>query len=202
MIAGVLLAAGQATRFGAHKLLHPLPDGTPIAVAAARALSSGVDDIIAVVRANDAPLIALFEQQRIFIAPFDDAARGMGASLAYGVNAMPEATGWLISLADMPFVAPGTIARVADALRRGAPLAAPFCQGRQGHPVGFAREFFTALGALSGDEGARNLLAAHALRLERVVCNDPGILRDVDTPDDIVVVSSEGMRNVGVRPSG
>ena len=95
MIAGVLLAAGGASRFGAHKLLQCLPDGTPMAIAAARALSRGVDEVIAVVRADDAPLLALFAGQGIATAPFHDAALGMGASLAYGVNVKREAAGWL-----------------------------------------------------------------------------------------------------------
>ncbi|MGH8772938.1 MAG: NTP transferase domain-containing protein, partial [Burkholderiales bacterium] len=56
MIAGVLLAAGASSRFGSNKLLHPLPDGTPIAVAAGRNLKRAVEDAFAVVRSHDEAL--------------------------------------------------------------------------------------------------------------------------------------------------
>jgi molybdenum cofactor cytidylyltransferase len=109
----------------------------------------------------------------------------MGASLACGISACADADAWLIALADMPFVLPGTIARVAAALRGGAALAAPIFQGRRGHPVGLDRRFAPALLALTGDTGARTLLAQYDAQLIRVACDDPGVLRDVDTPADI-----------------
>ena len=57
-IVGVLLAAGSASRFGGEKLLAPLPDGTPIGVAALEHLAAAVDSVVAVVRPHDAPLAA------------------------------------------------------------------------------------------------------------------------------------------------
>lgn len=75
--------------------------------------------------------------------------------------------------------------RVTSALANGAPLAAPFCNGQRGHPVGFGAEFRDALLDLSGDEGARSLVMANETRLHRIVCYDPGVLADVDLRSDL-----------------
>ena len=50
---GILLAAGNSSRFGSHKLLHPLPDGTPLGVASARVMRFVLDRVVAVVRTGD-----------------------------------------------------------------------------------------------------------------------------------------------------
>ena len=107
----------------------------------------------------------------------------MGASLAWGVRAAPIAAGWLIALADMPWIQTVTISRVADAVRAGAPIAAPSWKDSRGHPVGLASRFFGELAALAGDEGAKAILRRHPATL--IATDDAGVLRDVDTPQDL-----------------
>lgn len=182
---GILLAAGRATRFGSDKLLHPLPDGTPIVLASARALGAALPRLVAVVAAGDGRLARLLADEGIATVVAADAAAGMGASLAAGVAAVPDASAWLVALADMPFIRVDSIARVAAALAAGAALAAPIHGGRRGHPVGFSGEFRAALLALRGDQGARAILDEHRSRLRLVECPDPGILRDIDRPEDL-----------------
>ena len=181
----ILLAAGASSRFGTDKLLHPLADGEPIGVRAARNLIDAVPDTLAVVRQGDRDLIGAFTDLglRVIENPWTD--RGMGTSLALGVKASSEADGWLIALADMPWVQPITIGALADELRNGASLVAPAHDGRRGHPVGFAARWRTQLEALTGDQGARNLLVAHASELLLQPTNDLGILLDVDTRADL-----------------
>ena len=185
MIVGVLLAAGAGTRFGGDKLLASLPDGAPVGVRAARTLRSGVDEALAVVRPGDAVLAGLLEADGLDVAFFPDADDGMGASLAFGVAAAPDADGWVIALADMPFVQRETIESVARMLRTGAWIAAPSHRGRRGHPVGFSRALFPELIGLGGDLGARALLERHASRVEVFETEDTGIFLDVDTLADI-----------------
>lgn len=185
MIAGILLAAGSATRFGSNKLLVTLPDGTAIAVAAARNLLSGVDQGFAVVHPSNHQLADLLRAEGMQVIFCPDAPDGMGKSLSCGVAAAESAAAWVISLADMPFIQPETIRGVAALLRSGAPIAAPYCQGQRGHPIGFSREFHPGLISLSGDQGARHLLSAHASRIQRFECNDTGIFADIDTPSDL-----------------
>jgi molybdenum cofactor cytidylyltransferase len=181
-IVGILLAAGSGTRFGGDKLLHPLADGTPMAVAAARTLRRACAHCVSVLRPDQETLAALLAGEGVAVRFDPEARQGMGRSLAAAVRSAPEAAGWLVALADMPFIAPATCRAVAAALRDGAGLAAPFLGERRGHPVGFSRPWFEALSALQGDLGARGLLADQPAALVRVPCDDPGILIDIDTP--------------------
>ncbi len=181
MIVGVLLAAGAGIRFGGGKLLAPLPDGTPIGVRSARVLRGGVDRGVAVLREGDVALAGFLEAEGLAAAFFPGAADGMGASLAFGISSAPDADGWVVALADMPFLRPGTVARVVARLRAGAWIVAPSHLGRRGHPVGFARSLFPELVRLGGDQGARPLLAAQESRVETFESDDPGIFKDIDT---------------------
>jgi molybdenum cofactor cytidylyltransferase len=114
-----------------------------------------------------------------------DADSGMGHSLAAAVAAAPAEHGWLIALADMPAIRVQTIRAVADALLEGAAICAPFHQGRRGHPVGFSSEFGPALQKLSGDEGARSILEVNRDRVQRIDVDDPGVLSDVNVPEEL-----------------
>lgn len=184
-IVGILLAAGASRRFGADKLSHPLPDGDLVAVRACRNLLAGTDAVLAVVRPGSEALAARLRAEGAAVQICADADQGMGASLACGVRARPEAAGWLVALADMPWIAPATIQSVADALRSGARIAAPYWQGRRGHPVGFSPVLGPNLAALNGDTGAKTVIQAHLEQLRLVVCDDPGVLRDIDRPEDL-----------------
>ena len=185
-ICGVLLAAGIGSRFGGAKLLHPLVDGTPLGVAAARNLLAAVSDVVAVVRTGDFPLADLLEAEGCRIGMCADASRGMGASLAYGVGMCRNAHGWLVALADMPRIKPETISSIAQRLMAGADLVAPVYQGRRGHPVGISRRFRTDLTALGDDFGARELIAAHRNELVLVDGEDDGVVHDVDRREDLL----------------
>lgn len=125
------------------------------------------------------------------VVPVSDADAGMGHSLAAAVAAAPAGNGWLIGLADMPRIRPGTIRAVADALLAGAALCAPYHRDRRGHPVGFGNEFGTALRALSGDEGARSILKANEDRLQRIDVDDPGVLFDINVPGELLGLAGQ-----------
>jgi molybdenum cofactor cytidylyltransferase len=185
LIVGILLAAGRSRRFGEDKLLYPLPDGTPMGVASAHVLRESLGRIVVVVSARYSPLGQLLQREGTTIAVCNNADEGMGASLACGVRAASEATGWVIALADMPYIQAASVRRVAEALRKGAPLAAPMYKGRRGHPVGFSHQFYSALTALDGDLGARPVLAEYGEQLVSVDVDDAGVLHDIDTLHDL-----------------
>jgi molybdenum cofactor cytidylyltransferase len=181
----ILLAAGRGSRFGANKLLHPLEDGTPMALAAARNLKAAIPDVLAVVNGQSLELASLLEQAGLTVSVCPDAAEGMGASLAWGVAQSKAADGWLIALADMPWIRPDTILAVVLSVTGPGVIAAPTYQGRRGHPVAFGRNHGPALMGLAGDQGARRVLEASAPAIRLCPCEDSGVLRDIDRPDKV-----------------
>jgi molybdenum cofactor cytidylyltransferase len=181
-IVGILLAAGNSSRFGSDKLLHPLADGTPMAIAAARMLRTACTRCVSVLRPEQQQLGELLAAEGYTVHYSTKAHQGMGRSLATAVQSEPAAAGWLVALADMPFVDPVTASLVIYALRGGASLAAPFFEGQRGLPVGFSKMWFTQLASLRGDRGARDLLADNPDVITQVPCGDRGILTDIDTP--------------------
>ena len=182
-VIGLLLAAGSASRFGADKLRHELPHGVPIAVQSARHLRAEATRVIAVVRS--AEMGTLLRNEGCETVVFENASEGMGASLACAARAAGRAEGYLVALADMPFIRQTSIAAVRAALEKGAPLAAPYFRGRRGHPVGIGGAFFDSLLDLRGDEGAKRLLEENQGKLVKIPVGDPGVIRDIDTPNDL-----------------
>jgi molybdenum cofactor cytidylyltransferase len=200
---GILLAAGRGERFRAsagraqaEKLLAPLPDGRAVAVASADVLLRTVPLVLAVTRPDTPALQRLLAERGCLVVETADAARGMGASLAHaarelmarvaaaasGDAAARPPLGCLVALADMPWVTDATVLAVREAVR-GHRIAAPVHEGRRGHPVAFGWTLMPELAGLDGDEGARALLKRHGVH--EVPCADPGVLRDIDTVDDL-----------------
>ncbi|MBF2948087.1 NTP transferase domain-containing protein, partial [Pseudomonas aeruginosa] len=86
-----------------------------------------------------------------------------------------------VLLGDMPWIAADTLERLA-AMATPEAIVFPLYDGQRGHPVLFGRAFWDALAQLDGDQGARRVLLAHRPAWREVPCDDPGVLRDVDTP--------------------
>jgi len=184
VIVAVLLAAGRGQRFGGNKLTAAI-GGIPMVVQAARKLLGLADRVVAPVRPGDKAVPSLLEAEGVEVIPCAQAVSGMGSSIGCGVHASRQASGWIIVLADMPFILRETIAEVRRRLDQGAAIVAPTYHARRGHPVGFNAEFGSALEALHGDEGAHALIAADAGRLVTFSCEDPGVLQDIDRPCDL-----------------
>jgi len=184
-LCGILLAAGASTRFGTDKLMHPLAGGTTVAATALANLRSALPHVIAVVRPGATALENLLSAAGATVILCADADEGMGASLASAVRATSHVDGWVIALADMPFIRPPTIAKIAASLAAGAAIAAPAWRGERGHPVGLSARFRPQLEALRGDEGARALLKKNAGLIKLIEVDDPGVRRDIDTPADL-----------------
>jgi molybdenum cofactor cytidylyltransferase len=118
---------------------------------------------------------------QVTVCPTAD--QGMAASLVHALSHARQANGWMIALADMPYVRPATIRALAEAIEAGAQIAAPIYQGQRGNPVAFARMHLPQLLLLRGDEGARGLLKTFPVT--DVVTDDPGIRLDIDTVVDL-----------------
>jgi molybdenum cofactor cytidylyltransferase len=191
-LTGILLAAGRGARFGGAKLLTSLPvashgvsAGTAIGVASCLHMLSALPEVVAVVRPGDSLLAGQLRGAGARVVECARADEGMGASLACGVAAAATAEGWIVALADMPWIEPATIAVVADALGKGADIVATSHLGVRAHPVGFAQRHYAALAGLSGDEGAKSILASNRGQMQLIEVEDSGVVRDVDTRADL-----------------
>lgn len=191
MIRGILLAAGASRRYGGCKLLDAHWQGRPIAALALEHLAQVLPQPLAVVSDPDSVLAETLRSRGAQIVVNAEPERGMSASIAVAVQASAEASGWIIALADMPWVQASSIAAVVAALCDGAPAAAPSFQGRRGHPVGFASHLRPQLLQLSGAAGARDLFRRTEGRRVAAV-DDPGVLLDVDRPGDLASGPPQG----------
>lgn len=171
-IAGLVLAAGAGTRYGAPKVLVHAGEWLRLAVDALA--GGGCDDVVVVLGAAvvDVPTPA-----RAVVASHWE--RGMSASLRAGLAAVPDADVVAVRLVDTPDVGADAVARVVAA---AAPtgLARATYGGRPGHPVVLARRHLAGLeAALHGDHGARDFLAARD-DVVAVECGDLATGIDVD----------------------
>lgn len=187
----IVLAAGEGSRFGAatHKLAQSLGDSSVLAATLANALASGLHVVVVTTAAFAAVARSSVAARDVVVLPDVGSgpvgSLGMGVSIAAGVNCRPHAAGWLVLPGDMPTVQPATLQAVARTLDQHSVVFAQYL-GRRGHPVGFAAELYSELAALSGDEGARRLIARYpAFGIE---LDDPGVLIDIDTPQDLDAV--------------
>lgn len=179
---GILLAAGRSKRFGTNKLLYPLHDGTPMAVACARPLCAVLPEVIAVVEDIHQEVATLLRAEGVHVIANPRACQGMGTSIACSVAASVAARGWIVALADMPFLSEAVIRTVLTGLERGADIVAPVYQGKRGHPVGFSNRHAESLMQLDTDAGARAILAANRESLELIEVQEQGVIIDIDEP--------------------
>ena len=181
----VVLAAGAGSRYHGtrHKLSEQLGGDSVLVRTLHNAIASEMSVVLVISE-------ALIDEARGLVAPRDmvvvdvrsQTGWGMGDSIAAGVSIHASASGWLMLPADMPLVRPSSLRAVAEALDQ-QPIAFAQHHGRRGHPVGFAAELFSELVMLKGDEGARRLLARYPTAA--VELDDPGVLFDIDTVDDL-----------------
>ncbi|MCV2353830.1 nucleotidyltransferase family protein [Paucibacter sp. B2R-40] len=212
----IVLAAGRGMRFlgQGHKLEQHLggeldpasasATDTVLAQTLAHVIETGMR-VVVVTTQKLVPLVQPLIAARdvVAIPEFDSQGRatpiGMGYSIAAGVEASGDADGWLIVPADMPLLRPASMLAVAAALEH-YPVAYAQHHGRRGHPVGFSAELYSELIDLQGDEGARRIVARYPSQAVEV--DDPGVLIDVDTVEDLVRLQSQIGLTELTGPSG
>jgi molybdenum cofactor cytidylyltransferase/nicotine blue oxidoreductase len=182
-IHGLLLAAGAGTRMGAPKALVHDARGSWLVRGVRTLRAGGCDRVTVVLGASAAEATALLDGEDVTVVTADDWAAGMSASLRAGLLALADTapTAAVVTLVDLPDVGPDVLARVlAGAVETGTLRRASY-DGRPGHPVLLGRDHWAGVtAAATGDRGARDYLAAHAVDL--VECGDLATGRDVDRP--------------------
>lgn len=194
-VAVVVLAAGESARMGENKLLLPWK-GKPILVHVLEtALRASALHSVAVVLGCDGDRV-LDALERHFGSPLPfavvrnpDWKDGQSASLRRGLahileqDDAEEVGGVMFLLGDQPLLRVDTLDRLLAAHGEGCPATAPVYRGRRGNPAILARELFPRIAELRGDTGARRILDGLGGALRLVDVDDPGVLRDIDSPD-------------------
>lgn len=186
MLVALVLAAGASRRFGAQKLLAPV-NGEPLVRASVDRITAAGPERTIVVVGHDADAVRhALAGLPVTFAVNPDPAQGMSSSLRAGLALVPEdAEAVLVALGDQPItrdeVIPALVARFGG---ESAPIVAPRYRGTQGLPVIFRRATFAELDALTGDHGARGVVARDPARVAYVDFDFP-MPPDVDTPADL-----------------
>ena len=193
-IEGVLLAAGKSTRSGGiNKLLTPLI-GKPMIRHVIEAMAKSQFHSLTIILGHEAENIAnlcdgtAFRQ--IHNTNYD---QGMGASIACALKARQDhVTDMMIVLGDMPLITATILDQLlASHLKTNLPdktITIPIAGGRQGNPVIWGSDFFSALSDLHSDQGGKTLMKDNAEAINVLAIEHPAVLTDADTPSALAEI--------------
>jgi len=213
VIWAIVLAAGESKRMGTQKLLLPFGETTVVAAVAGAAEASCVDRVLVVLGADRDNVRAELERGRaagrsgerrgsdkLVFAVNENYASGMLTSVQAGFRALPlDAEAAVVMLGDQPFLPARVVDAVVAAYREGGRgIVIPVFQGRRGHPVLVDAKYRDAVLGLDPADGLRRLMRAHPDDIRETEVDDPGILRDLDTPEDY----QEGVRSTFYPKTG
>ena len=190
-VGALVLAAGYSRRFGGQKLTAKIDSkkSTTIYEETIKQLTNAhpeISEIIAVIQ-NGIPR-KLPSTKATTIEYLSDEI-GMGESIAFGIQYISSWDGCLICLADMPFVKSETYKAIASRVT-ATNIVVPKFNGIVGNPIAFGKTHFQILKELKGDEGARKVLKNYQNLTVEIETNDPGVLYDIDTPNDLLHAAS------------
>lgn len=187
-VAGIVLAAGRSSRMGEPKALLRLHGETFLERAIDILAEGGCDSVSAVLAPGEAARqpgeIARRKGAIPVENPLPDAEQI--DSLRVGLASLPDAVEAAVVLpVDHPLAEARTVREIIRAFRAsGQPIIRPVYNDRPGHPVLFARALWEELAEPALDEGARDVIHAHAEEILDVAIGDRGVSVDIDTPDD------------------
>jgi len=187
MITAIILAAGQSKRMGQPKMLLPWGERTVLSQVLTTILEAGVDDILVVTggaREQVESAISHLKVKTIFNDQFKQGE--MLSSIKCGIRSLTRQTqAVLIGLGDQPQVKAGSVQAVCDAYREnGSKIVVPSFNMRRGHPWLIERSLLGDLMDIKSPQSPRDFLYAYRENIQYVNVDDPGILTDLDTPED------------------
>ena len=181
----VILAAGNASRFGGNKLFAPIGDKMMIERAFDAIPTEKLNDIIVVTQYDK---VAALAADRGFQTVINDCPElGISRSVQLGTEALKDRCGGILyQVADQPWLKRESVSKMLDLFRaHPESIVSMSCNGKRGNPCVFPEKYFDELCSLSGDTGGRAVIQRHEddLILFEVESSE---LTDVDTPDNIM----------------
>lgn len=184
-LAGIVLAAGTSTRFGADNKLLAEYGGQPMVRSVAEAaLATDLDPVIIVTGHDAGSVQAALAGHDVVFAHNAEFETGQAGSLKTGIAAVPPScAGAMILLGDMPDVTAEIINQLLDEFAGEDCIIVPQHKGVRGNPVILGTGIFAELERTTGDKGARSLLSGDNVR--KINVDSDAVLRDFDTPDSL-----------------
>lgn len=182
----VVLAAGEARRFGSPKLLMPFGDSTVLGSVIHALVSAGVGPIVVVAGANAEAISESMANEPVLLLSNPDPARGMLSSIRVGVEALPDSLShFLIALGDQPRIrAEGISHLIREQISSGKGIAIPTYCGRRGHPVILSSSYRPEILALTEQQSLRDLMEVHRDDSVEVDCDSDAYVCDIDTREE------------------
>jgi len=190
VIPAIVLAAGKSMRMGRPKAMLPLEGGDTFLTRIVRTfLDAEIDDVVVVVGADANVIVNTFAASGLAARFVENTEfeQGQLSSLLVGLRVVdrPGLAATLVTLVDVPFVAPSTVRAVVDRYRRThAPVVRPVSGARHGHPVLIDRSLFDFVRAAEPSAGAKQVVRAYASSAGDVEVEDEGAFADIDTQED------------------
>ena len=188
-VAAIVLAAGRSSRMAPRNKLLELVEGKPIVARVAEAaLGGGARPVIVVTGFEASRVAAALGDLEVTIVQNPAHAEGLSTSLRTGLQALPaDSDGALILLGDMPEIESSDLETLmaAFAADQRRAICVPVRHGRRGNPVLWGAAYFAEMMSLSGDMGAKPLMARHQECVTEVPAASDGIFADVDTLSDL-----------------
>jgi molybdenum cofactor cytidylyltransferase len=182
-VGAIILAAGFSRRFGSSKLLAGLSSGKTVFQQTVERIAEAFPERFVITRPE---MVAALQElaQGTSILSFEHADQGMGATLAFAAQQIGDWDGCVVCLGDMPFIETSTYRRIAELVTAGS-IVTPTFNSKMGNPVAFGKNLYTDLEALTGDSGGRKLTSMYPQAVRELQVSDPGILNDIDTPEEL-----------------
>ena len=188
MIMGIVLAAGESSRFGRDKLKLPLGSKMVIDWVIEAATKSKLEEIVLVVKTGDRELLEIGEKYKVTVVFNPDYKKGMSTSLHLALNELNKKesiAGFCVLLGDQPFITPDIInLLIASFQKDNKEIVVPYYQDKPGNPVLFDMTWKDAFKKITGDVGGRVIIKANPDRIKRVDISSKAIIFDIDKEED------------------